>query len=180
MNVSIIIATMARPSLATTLASIAAEILPDDEVIVIGDGRQPAAAEMFCATGLPGFYLDGPAGHEWGHPQRNCAMPLASNELLAFMDDDDVYLPGAFAAIRASDPDALNVFRMRTPKKTLWQTRQLAMGNLSTQMLVVPNRPQSLGEWGLRYQGDFDFATGTAARLGRVHWHETIIASYRP
>ena len=66
-RLSIIIPTIGRATLARTLATIAAqELLPGDEVLVIGDGPQPEAERMFQAAGLPGRYLDGPTRHNWG------------------------------------------------------------------------------------------------------------------
>ena len=66
-RLSIIIPTIGRATLARTLATIAAQdLLPGDEVLVIGDGRQPEAERIFAASGLPGRYLDGPERHNWG------------------------------------------------------------------------------------------------------------------
>ena len=62
----------------------------------------------------------------------------------------------------------------------LWKEQRLTVGNVSTQMLIVPNQPEALGEWGDRREGDFDFAAGTAGKLGRVVFHEAVIAQIRP
>ena len=180
MKLSIIIPTISRPSLARTLGSIRPQIFCDDEVLLVGDGPQPAAAATFAASGVPGRYVEGPATKWWGNAQRMHGMRLARGDLLAFMDDDDIYLAGAFAAMRGADPRAVNVFRMQHPRRLLWQRRQLAHGNVSSQMLVVPNDPAILGQWGNRRAGDYDFALATAIKLCRVEFHETIICQCRP
>ena len=180
-SLSIIIPTVGRNSLAATLASIARqEIQADDDVLLIGAGPQPDAAETFAASGLPGRYRQMPRGNDWGASERNWAMPYAYGDFLAFMDDDDVYTPGAFSAMRTADPAALNVYRMHGRRRVLWREPRLRIGNVSTQMLVVANRPAILGQWGHRREGDYDFAASTASKIGRVTFHETIIARIRP
>lgn len=181
-RLSIIIPTIGRETLARTLASIAQQkLIAGDEVLVVGDGPQPAAAAIFAASCLPGRYLDGPEIHDWGGSQRTAGMRRARGDLLLFMDDDDVYLPGAFERVRAeADRAALNIFRMERPKDSLPIGRRMVRGNVSTQMLCVPNRAEWLGQWSARYEGDFDFARSTLDRIARLKFHEAAIARWRP
>ena len=46
------------------------------------------------------FYEHNGEQHMVGMPQRNFGMTVARGRWLAFMDDDNVYLPGAFEAIK--------------------------------------------------------------------------------
>lgn len=56
----------------------------------------------------------------------------------------------------------------------------LKLGDIDGDCLVVPNVKARLGEWGLRYDGDFDFITSTLAHYpeGPV-WHEAVIAHHQ-
>ena len=59
---SIIVPTCGRRSLGRTLESIRRQALVDgDEVLLITDGPQPLAMDLFRASGLPGRCLEMPA-----------------------------------------------------------------------------------------------------------------------
>lgn len=107
-------------------------------------------------------------------------MVVASGTHLAFMDDDDLYTPGAGAAIRAAvavEPNRVHIFCMRNQDAIL--SGPVELGKISTQMFVVPREP--VGVWTPRYQGDFDFISETM-RLRRDEpvFHPEVIAAYRP
>src|ERR1019366_6528599 len=149
MKLSIIVPTQGRASLTQTLASITAQMLPGDELIVVRDDSG-----------------------DWGHTSRNKAMRQATGNYLLFMDDDDRYVDGAFAVVRAAlaeHPDQPHLFAMHRhhhePKEdaVLPRTQDVTVGNVSTQMIVVPNDHGKLGTWGSRYEGDFDFIASTLA-----------------
>ena len=178
---SIIIPTISRASLALTLESIKQqELLPGDEVIVVGDGLQPEARKMFSDSGLPGRFTETDPTHNWGMSQRNMLMGSAKGDYLLFIDDDDVYLPGAFTAIReAIQPDAVNIFKIHHTLGLLWRDKELRCGNVSTQSVVVPNIPDKLGAWEHEYCGDFAFIKSTAAKFNKINWCEPIICKYR-
>jgi glycosyltransferase involved in cell wall biosynthesis len=119
----------------------------------------------------------------WGHRARNEMMEKATRDMLLFMDDDDIYLPGGLEMVRQGVGEwtsNLHIFKMEyMDGSPLWRQPVLALGNLSTQMIVAPNIPGLLGHWGDRYEGDFDFACSTAQKAGEPFWHEEIIARYR-
>jgi SAM-dependent methyltransferase len=188
---SIVVPTTGRLSLQATLASIRLQTLVEgDEILVVGDGDQPAARRIWNDAGLPGRYIElatGPTG-DWGMAARNRGMAGATGDFLLFMDDDDVYLAGAWEAIRravAAQADRLHLFRMlRAPQcDYVWSERDLlACGNVSTQIFVVPNDPTRLGRWGAGYTGDFDFISSTAAHWppGALMWHDQTVCVWRP
>lgn len=160
-TLSIIVASSGRPALEQTLASIEGQRRQHDEVLVSINSDCP-----------------------WGHAARNQLMPAARGDSLMFIDDDDVYLPGALDLARgamAQEPNRVHIFRMEHPSCGLiWKEQKLAVGNVSTQMVVVPNRPLMLGTWGDRYQGDYDFIAGTLDRQPHPVWHAETLALYRP
>lgn len=162
MGLSIIVASSGRPTLARTLLSIAPQLEPGDELLVDVNEDAP-----------------------WGHAARNRQMARATGSHLLFMDDDDMYLEGALKLARtvaAWTPSRVHIFRMRYPDQdVIWREHEVELGNVSTIMLMVPNEPGRLGEWGDRYEGDFDFLTSTLELRGDAPvWHEDVIAAVRP
>ena len=189
--ISIIIPTTGRQTLCQAMLSLSCQLQPGDEILVVSDGPSPEARRLATATGLShSFYeSDYPehnCGHRCGNACRNFAMPLARGDDLAFLDDDDIFLPGALAAIRENSrafPDRPLVFRMVTARgQVLWKQPALQFGNIGTPMLVVPNNPARLGQWGDRSGGDFTFAATTAALYppDALVWREEIICLCRP
>lgn len=183
MSLSIIIPTIGRPTLITILQEIAPQLDDGDEVIVVGDGRQPDAERMSGGFGSRVRYLEFESVHCWGHPQRNWAMERATGSHLVFFDDDDAVKPNALDTIRHAvlqNPKSPLVFRMHYGSTILWRDRAVRCGNVSTQMFVVPNRKSLLGEWGGRYEGDLDFIQSTSLKypdgVRSIVWREEITA----
>lgn len=183
MRLSVITPTIGRPSLLETLASIAGQLEPGDEHLVIGDGVQPEAAtmcEQFGAT-----YRDGPLAHDYGNTQRDAGARLATGDYLLYCDDDDTFTPDALAIVREAvqtDPGIPHIFRMTHPTFTvLWRRPALVPGNVGTPMFCVP-RDGRLARWNDQhsdtYQGDFRFISRTVANHGgRCGWHEGIVCN---
>jgi hypothetical protein len=73
---SVIVGTRGRATLMRTLESITTQLAPGDELFVLRDDSGDA-----------------------GDTPRNETMHRAAGSHLLFMDDDDVYLPGAFATM---------------------------------------------------------------------------------
>jgi len=160
-RLSIIVASSGRSTLPRTVESIVTQMLPGDELLVDVNDDAP-----------------------WGHTARNRLMPRAEGDFLLFIDDDDIYLPGAFEIVRAAvadEPDRVHMFKMRyADGQELWRTQTVECGNVSTQMVVAPNPPGQLGHWGDRYEGDFDFIESSCRQQGEPLWHEDVIALVRP
>jgi glycosyltransferase involved in cell wall biosynthesis len=121
----------------------------------------------------------------FGHAARNQLMLAARGNALCFMDDDDVYVPGALDVIRAAfeaDPTCMHMFRMRyADGRELWRTTDVSCGNVSTQMVVCPNNQPMLGRFGEGvYEGDYHFIKSSMDRFGQMVWHQEMIALVRP
>lgn len=157
MSLSVIVASSGRPTLQRTLDSIRPQLHSEDELL-----------------------LDVNTDAPWGHRARNRQMAVAKGDFLLFMDDDDTYVSGAFDAIRSKvTRSAMHLFKMRYHDGTeLWRDREVRCGNVSTQMVVVPNRAP-LGTWTDVYEGDFYFISQTAEHWPVV-WHGDVIALIRP
>lgn len=170
--ITFIIPTLGRPSIISTLRSI--ELWPGDEVIVIGnvaDTRQGQVRYVSC-----------PLGNDWGHSERNLAMPMVRTPYMAHIDDDDCYAPGTRAlmndAIKQA-PGRPTIFRMRFPNGiTLWAENDptIRCGNLGTPCFLIPNDPDKLGTWGSFVGGDCHFLETSKWRPEEYNWRPEIIA----
>jgi hypothetical protein len=171
-RITYIVATVGRESLWRTLGSI--PLHPQDEVLVVGEIPEPSLPPqmryLFCAH-----------GRDWGATERNFAIPYAKGEMVSFMDDDDVYAPGADAAFQSVTAPAPTIFRMQYANgHTLWKHRAAELGNIGTPMLFMPNDQRKLGWFGHRYEGDFDFWQSCLWSASEVVWREDVVALIRP
>jgi glycosyltransferase involved in cell wall biosynthesis len=184
-TLSIVLATIGRKSLPDALASCRG-LGPRDELIVAIDNPQARIGEAMLD--VP-FHLDSlvigtvPGGphRDWGGAARNWGMSHSRGDWLLFLDDDDAYVPGAITAIRRALTDAPlvpHIFRMCYPDENrfLWRERKVEIGNVSTQMICVPNDKDRLGKWGKEHHNDYLFLVDTLAHyVGGPVWCEEII-----
>ncbi|HMC90062.1 MAG TPA: glycosyltransferase family A protein, partial [Gemmataceae bacterium] len=185
---TVIVPTCGRWSLQRTLRSIREQQLRrGDEVLVVTDGPQELAKDQFGRSNLPGACLEAATTHDLGASQRNHGMDLAHGDYLLFMDDDDSFAPGAFAAIRAAvmqAPGRPHLFRMRFARdgKVLWRERKVQVGNLGTPMIVFPNRPSRLARWTRSVTHDYRFVAESLALWPpeALVWRDEVIAVIRP
>lgn len=183
-TLSILIPTVGRSSLSRTLESVRTQrLIPGDEVLLAVDGGDDSAHSAWAASGLPGRIVKVAGGphRDWGCTARNLVIPMASADYVCFIDDDDVYLPGAFDKIRSAlavNPDRPHLFRMGWRDKIIWEERVVREANFSTQQIVVPNVSTRLGRWTSRYEGDYDFLVSTLALWpeGSLVWASDVIA----
>lgn len=187
-RLSLIVTTVGRPTLASTLKSLVGQGWEDgDEILLVGDGPVPVAECLWRQFGLPGRYVEVPKTvvPDWGHTPRNLTMPMAVGDYLMALDDDDTMAVGAVAAVRKSlreAPSVPHLFRMDGCPRvgTVWKEKVVRHANVGTPTLVAPNDPQRLGRYTSRYGGDFDFIKGTTDYYDRIVWDEEIICHVRP
>jgi hypothetical protein len=116
-------------------------------------------------------------------------MAVATGDYLLAQDDDDVYVKGAFDAVRGlaaslSEPRPM-MFRFVTRFRTLlWATPEVRYEWISGHNLVLPNIKERLGTWTPRYQGDFDWIRSSLDKWPNkdadIVWDERVIAFARP
>jgi glycosyltransferase involved in cell wall biosynthesis len=170
-----------------------ARLLPNDEVIVVGDGKQDEARRIcgFMNPRLPIRYIETPERiNDFGHGPSNFAYATATGTHILRIDDDDTYVEGVFDKVRAAaqeNPGKVIIFKMRAIARRLsydllWQSKVVGLGNVGTPMVVVPNNKAKLGTWGKWYGGDHDFIASTVKNFGGddlVVWKEDVIAEIR-
>jgi len=98
----VVIPTCARPPLLKrALESVRAQTAPPAEMIVVDDGSDrdgDAVRRVVETSGLPAARLVGNARPKGPSGARNTGAALATRPLLAFLDDDDEWLPTYLAA----------------------------------------------------------------------------------
>jgi glycosyltransferase involved in cell wall biosynthesis len=192
-GISIIVPTIGRPTLQRTLHSIIRQTSDLDQIVVVFDGHdydlQPAfdiLALANCEFAVASIEQLG----EWGHPARNYALDnIVTRTRVMTMDDDDIYLPGAFGMIREAldaHPPAVHVFGCRwgpgheAAGTVLPRGRGLLRGEIATPMIVAPT---CLARYGAAYDGDWTYAQALASIFGEEHWHwhpDKVICEVRP
>ncbi|NJD20957.1 MAG: glycosyltransferase family 2 protein, partial [Gemmatimonadetes bacterium] len=108
-TLSVVVATIGRPTLGATIASIKAQrLIEGDEVLIAVDGPFPRAVEIARQAGPPFRWVQTTRRGYWGHGIRNWVFDHQGTDdatrlrgdLVAAMDDDNVFTPWAFDAIR--------------------------------------------------------------------------------
>lgn len=171
--ISFIVPTIGRSSLADTLNSI--ECQGGDEVIVVG------IAERALLKSFPRVrYISCEPGHDWGCKERRIGIADSCERYLAFIDDDDVYTPGSHRLLNSAmheTPGRPVLFRMQYPSgRALWEDPELRCGNVSSQMIFIPNVPSRLGKWTSRREGDFDFLASMKWAVDEIVWRPEVLA----
>src|SRR6266851_4883196 len=96
-TLSVVIATIGRPTLIATLESLR-QLAPTDEILLLTDGDHPQVISMLNSAGLAcssQHIVHQPQANDWGHTLRNLYSHRAKGERVLHIDDDDVYLDGA-------------------------------------------------------------------------------------
>jgi len=149
---SVIVPTKGRPSLARTLASVAHQLQPGDELIAI------------CTN-----------DNDWGNRARQIAQDKAAGDYLIYVDDDDIFLDGALAAMRAwaeSNPGRIGIFQRKSDAcPTQPHAHKLTPGMVCPQNFLIPNRPGLVARWGEQSQ-DPATAAQIAERDNGRYWSD--------
>lgn len=157
-SISFIIPSINRETLHRTVASI--EARTGDEILVEYD---------LPKTGM------------WGNPQRNKAMSRATCDYLAFIDDDDYYVPGHRQVMEdaiSENPGKPVLFKMKYPNgDMLWREKAILAGNIGSPMIMVPNQREKLYKWfSGRNMADFIFVRNWGWKDDEVVWNDNVIA----
>lgn len=166
MTISFVIPSIGRPSLQETVASI--QLWPGDELLVIEHD---------------------PPSNNWGNAERQEGQDRATCDYLAFMDDDDRYVPDhrqIMANAIAEHPGRPICFRIQypsgrtLPKPSNFRGRPpvIKCGNVATAMFLFPNDKSMLAPWDQTHRWA-DFCYINRSRWGNRYayvWRPEIIA----
>ena len=184
---SIIVPTPDGGYLQELFDSFRSQLEKQDEVIIVGDTHSRPLEDVREQVLAEGFrWLEYDAGlHAWGHPQINYGITQAKGDYLVFIDDDDTFAHDAFQNIRKAvqeAPGRPHMFRFVSGRcGTLWKEQTIQQACVGGHEFVVPNRPELLGEWSDRYEGDYDFIVSTLEKWPKdsLVWREEIISYAR-
>lgn len=198
-GLSIITPTVGRPTFGAMLESAAPQMTPDDEHIIVADGRNAEVAAVIDAAWkrwrMNGLYVETePPTRQYGNYQRHIAIDKAKRgNWLLFLDDDDVLLPGALDRVRQAIeayPDKVLMFRLQSwgyygvPNGYVsWRVPEIRIGGVGGSNIVCRNEPGMLGDWnGTSDLQDYIFIAGTVRQYppGSVEWIDEVIIECRP
>jgi hypothetical protein len=157
-TISFVIPTIGRDSLKNTLASI--EKWPGDEILVIKHT---------------------PPSGNWGNAERQEGTDKAKCDFIAFIDDDDIYVKGhrklMDEAINIEPTDKPILFRLKYPNgRILWDRKRVKNGNVSTQMILVPNVKEMLYGWDQHHTwADYQFINRWRWPASDIKWREEVL-----
>jgi glycosyltransferase involved in cell wall biosynthesis len=130
-SISVVIPTRGRPELVgRAIASALRQDLAPSEILVVVDGPDPATETALAAVRDPRLRVIVRSSSEGAAAARNHGVEAASGEWIAFLDDDDEWLPEKlarqFSAMEASgvqEPIASCAILLRGPAGiTAWRT----------------------------------------------------------
>ena len=178
-----------------TLQSIIDAGLTDkDEVIAVVDmeeggiGRIDKLCAMLNQLGIPQVKVESPkiTKGKKGYPSelRNYAHDMAVGDFITYMDDDDVYMPGALDTIRtrvAINTNTAHMFKIQYPNGTLrWKVKKIGVvGNVGGHCVVPPNI-DGLPKWQASGLAAPLFVNACIGKFHPVMWHEDVIVRLRP
>jgi hypothetical protein len=188
----VLIATIGKESLFQMLESLRCQLEERDYLTIVYDAK-----DVDGTLGrLPEVLKEFRCHHEvvvepvnlgfLGHGIRNKHNVLTGDFVL-HADDDDVYLPDAFEAIRRTcrDVSTLYIFRALVPDISIREGilitgRPFQLGHITTGMGVVPSQWNSRSTWAYRYGGDFDFYNGLFQTMPKTKFVRHTIYQHRP
>ena len=207
-GLTIIVPTLGRVSLVSTLRSIADQATEEDRVVVVEDSEFSKGSAALVRLFMRNEALRGnwscfnvgrgaPLG-AFGHGARNWLLDNWFDEgdrrYCCSIDDDDVYAPGALDAMRHWMDGNLGrwfIFQMLGGPNSHFKDvtvpvmgHVLKLGNVGTPMLCWPNCAARFGtapsDLGDGYYGDFDLAYDLNRILGPPIWVDQTVAIVRP
>ncbi len=194
-SLTIIVPTIGRSTLETTLQSIARQDLhPGDRVIVALDTYQepprPDVAALVARYGFELLPVDGGV-HFMGNPQLNAALALVDTDYVCALGDDDIYVDGAIARLR---PKCKNwravLFQFYAPpylvagdptRFILWAEPILRVANISGCCIAAPREAIMPVSDHQRCEVDFDWVAAIVRKTGRKPlWMDDVLIIARP
>jgi hypothetical protein len=181
-SVHILIATIGKKSLLRMLNSLRDQLTNTDFITVVFDAKDVGniykqvhsmlETNFKCTHTL--IYEKKNLGY-WGHGIRNKHNKL-HGEYIMHADDDDVYVGNAISVVKqAVQPDFINFFRIKNGKGQLyWATKDVRIGNVSTQCAVIPAQFNANAKWAPFYGGDGKFFVDLCAKHPYI-WHDKVI-----
>ncbi len=194
-SLTIIVPTIGRSTLETTLQSIARqELQSGDRVIVALDTYleppRPDIAALVARYGFTLLPIDGGV-HFMGNPQLNAALAMVETDYVIALGDDDIYVDGAIARLRPKLKNGRAVlFQFYAPpylvagnpeRFVLWADRTLRVANISGCCIAAPREALVPVSDHQRCEVDFDWIVAIVQKTGhKPVWMDDVLIIARP
>ena len=163
LRLSIIIPSINRNTLLSTVQSIATQLDSDDEIIIVFDGPGHTYLDLSTLKYKGSIVQKSTPTNtkNLGASQRDLGISVATGTHLLFCDDDDMFVEEALASVRThikEHPTTPLVFQMKFQHdgKVLWEIPEVKICNVGTPMFVVP-KVTNLPKWSDFPMGFHDF-----------------------
>lgn len=186
-SISFLIATIGRPTLKNTLASLKDQIIVGhDRIYCIFDGICQGISLKAEADALGDslkFILHPENLGHCGHGLRNIYQTRLEGDYIHNMDDDDVYLPDTISQVR--DHLKNNFGKMVITQfygldnRIVGDKHLIGMGQVGTPSGFLPNVPEKFPNWPIQYGGDADFYMEISKHLEYVFVDLILIKTFR-
>jgi glycosyltransferase involved in cell wall biosynthesis len=180
-----VLPTVGRESLRRAVRSLADQRSAHDRICIVANCEEHRLAYVHGVSERYDTLLVvprvGPHG-DVGGAARNAGLEMKCTTHIAYMDDDDMALPGAVEAVRvrvAADPSMLHLFKVCfVPNGALvWTDQEVREGNVSTLGIV---HPHVCTRWDGKRGQDGRFAVEVHKELGHVRFHNHVVAAAWP
>lgn len=188
MRLSVVMPTIGRTTLLAAVRSVVDQMLPTDELIVVGDGPQPRARDILAKIDHAGLlYMETWPTHHTGAEQLDQAMAAATGRYILNLGDDDVMPDGALEQVRSS----LHEYEVQHGQQRVhvyaawlkhWRdvlSRSIVYGQVTGQQVVIPREgPRAKYADDPSGSSDHTFLTRTLA-LREEHpvYHDILICT---
>jgi hypothetical protein len=186
-SISFLIATIGRPSLKATLASLIPQIvIGHDHIYCVFDGicQNISLVDEINNLGDSLKLILHPENlGNYGHGLRNFYQGRLEGDYIHHMDDDDLYLPDTIPQVR--NEIKANLGKIIICKfygldgLVVGRERLISMGQIGTPSGFLPNEPSKFATWPLWYGGDSEFYEKTCKNFRYVFTDILLIKTQR-
>jgi len=189
----VVIATAGRESLMNMLNSLKPQLVENDALTIIFDGKYAKEKSKYTDEYAKGMKCKVnvieqiPGLKAYGHASINKYLPDLQpvTTYVMFADDDDHYLEGAFDTLRKKcvDPDILYIAKVRDKNLIIppFGHTTIDPGYISKQCGIIPFKDKAKSKLGeITYTGDFDYYNDLKDKVKSVVFLEDIIYEVTP
>ena len=184
---NVLIATIARPTLQRMLDSLKPQLVAEDCLTLVFDGRTaPSWLSLDRFSCKIVIHEEPTALGHWGHGIRNKYAPLLEQrDFVMHGDDDDIYTEGTFAYLRekCTNRGCLYVGKMHINPRLIVPVpgpNPIRIGNIGTPNGIIPHELNKMGIWKPICGGDGEFYISIAPKASSVALLDKIIYWVRP
>jgi len=185
-SIHVLLATMGKDSVFVILDSLKKQLKENDYITIVFDGPnlpnidkvKKLLTQFKCNTTV--IVEKNNLGY-WGHAIRNKHNILAG-DFVFHVDDDDDITPNAINIIKSNckDKNTIYIFKIDLGIYTIWKTKKIIFGEISTQMGLIPTKINPTSKFLYKYGGDYDFYKKLEDDGNNIEYIDKLIYVIRP